>query len=76
MTLGSVAQLSVVDAVVQLRMAGSKSEARRLVEQGGVKLNDRTVASATATISAADLDERGMARLAVGKKRHGLIRRG
>src|SRR3984885_14609094 len=76
MTLGSAHQVSVLDSVVQLRMAASKSEARRLVEQGGVKLNDRTVASATATISAADLDERGMARLAVGKKRHGLIRRG
>jgi hypothetical protein len=34
------------------------------------------VPSATATISAADFDERGVARLAVGKKRHGLIRRG
>jgi tyrosyl-tRNA synthetase len=76
MSLDSVAQLSVLDAVVRLGMAASKSEARRLIEQGGVKLNDRVVASATTTISTADLDERGMARLAVGKKRHGLIRRG
>jgi tyrosyl-tRNA synthetase len=73
MMLGSDA--AVVDAMVQLGMAASKSEARRLIQQGGVKLNDRTVASAAATISAADLDERGMARLAVGKKRHGLIKR-
>jgi tyrosyl-tRNA synthetase len=56
-------------------MAASKSEARRLIDQGGVKLNDRPVTSATATVSAADMDERGMARLGVGKKRHGLIRR-
>jgi tyrosyl-tRNA synthetase len=76
MTLGPAGQTSVVDAVVQLGMAASKSEARRLIEQGGVKLNDRAVISATATISASDLDVRGMARLAVGKKRHGLIRRG
>jgi tyrosyl-tRNA synthetase len=74
MTLGPDA--AVVDAMVQLGMAVSKSEARRLIEQGGVKLNDRRVPSATATLSAADFDERGTARLTVGKKRHGLIKRG
>jgi len=46
-----------------------------LIEQGGVKLNDQPVQSVTAAISGADLDERGTARLAVGKKRHGLIKR-
>ena len=75
MTLAAKAQLSVIDAVVALGMAASKSEARRLIDQGGVKLNDRTVQSATATVSDADLDENGSARLAVGKKRHGLIKR-
>jgi tyrosyl-tRNA synthetase len=76
LTLGSQMQISVLDAVVALRMAASKSEARRLIEQGGVKLNDQPVHSATAAISSADLDEQGTARLAVGKKRHGLIKRG
>ena len=32
--------LSLVDLLVETKMAGSKSEARRLIEQGGVKLND------------------------------------
>jgi tyrosyl-tRNA synthetase len=76
LTLGPRMQISVLDAVVALRMAASKSEARRLIEQGGVKLNDQPVQSATAAISGADLDEQGTARLAVGKKRHGLIKRG
>jgi tyrosyl-tRNA synthetase len=75
MMLGSGVQLSVLDAVVALGMAASKSEARRLIDQGGVKLNDRPVQSATATISSADLDEGGTARLTVGKKRHALIKR-
>ena len=74
-TLAAGAPLLVLDAVVALGMAASKSEARRLIDQGGVKLNDRPVTSATATVSAADLDERGVARLGVGKKRHGLIKR-
>jgi tyrosyl-tRNA synthetase len=75
-TLGSGAQMPVLEAVVALGMAASKSEARRLIDQGGVKLNDRPVQSATAVVSGADLDEQGTARLAVGKKRHGLIKRG
>jgi tyrosyl-tRNA synthetase len=56
-------------------MAASKGEARRLIDQGGVRLNDQPVVSATATVSHADLNEQGTARLAVGKKRHGLIKR-
>jgi tyrosyl-tRNA synthetase len=56
-------------------MASSRSEARRLIDQGGVKLNDQPVQSVTATVSDADLGDQGQARLAVGKKRHGLIKR-
>jgi tyrosyl-tRNA synthetase len=74
-TLDGDAPMLVIDVVVKLGMASSKSDARRLIEQGGVKLNDQPVQAATATVSGADLDERGNARLAVGKKRHGLIKR-
>ncbi|HTV96437.1 MAG TPA: tyrosine--tRNA ligase [Steroidobacteraceae bacterium] len=66
---------SIVDVAVALGMAASRSEARRLIEQGGVRLNDRPVRSVTASVTDADLDESGTARLSVGKKRHGLIRR-
>ena len=46
-------------------MAASKSEARRLIEQGGVKLNDQPVRSVNAGVGA-DLDG-GTARLTVAK---------
>jgi tyrosyl-tRNA synthetase len=65
----------IIDVAIALGMASSKSEARRLIDQGGVRLNDAPVLTATATISDADLDQNGTARLGVGKKRHGLIRR-
>jgi tyrosyl-tRNA synthetase len=65
----------VIDVIIALGMATSKSEARRLVDQGGVRLNDQPVRAATASIMEADLDGSGTARLSVGKKRHGLIRR-
>jgi tyrosyl-tRNA synthetase len=67
--------ISVIDVIVALGMASSKSEARRLIEQGGVRLNDQPVKAATAGVTDADLDSSGTARLSVGKKRHGLIRR-
>jgi tyrosyl-tRNA synthetase len=67
--------VQVIDVAVALGMASSKSEARRLVEQGGVRLNDQPVRAANASITDADLDGSGTARLTVGKKRHGLIRR-
>jgi tyrosyl-tRNA synthetase len=74
-TLETGAPVFVLEVLVALGMAASKSDARRLIEQGGVKLNDQPVRSATATIGGGDLDATGIARLAVGKKRHGLIKR-
>jgi tyrosyl-tRNA synthetase len=67
---------AVTEIAAALGLASSRSEARRLIEQGGVRLNDQTVKSVTASVSEADLDSGGAARLSVGKKRHGLIRRG
>ena len=66
---------SIIDVALALGMAASKSEARRLIDQGGVRLNDQTVTAATASVTSADLGSSGTARLSVGKKRHGLIRR-
>jgi tyrosyl-tRNA synthetase len=66
---------SITEIAVALGFAGSRSEARRLIEQGGVRLNDEVVRSVTASVAEADLDSGGAARLSVGKKRHGLIRR-
>jgi tyrosyl-tRNA synthetase len=65
----------VIDVVVALGMASSRSEARRLIEQGGVRLNDKPVRTISVSVTEADLDSSGTARLAIGKKRHGLVRR-
>jgi tyrosyl-tRNA synthetase len=67
------AAVPVIDVLVALGMAASKSDARRLIEQGGVKLNDRPVPDPTIRVTAADLEFGGTARIRVGKKRHGLI---
>jgi tyrosyl-tRNA synthetase len=73
--LGNGESALIIDVAIALGMAGSKGEARRLVEQGGVRLNDQPVRTITASVTDADLDANGTARLTVGKKRHGLIRK-
>jgi len=65
---------AVIDALLAVGFAASRGEAKRLIEQGGLKLNDQPVTSPAATISAADLDGNGTARLSAGKKRHALIK--
>lgn len=42
--------MSLVDLMVKEKLAPSKSEARRLIEQGGVHMNDRTVKGIGATV--------------------------
>jgi len=51
----------LIDVIVSEKLAPSKSEARRIFEQGGVKLNDQTVSSIDATV------EEGI--LKVGKRK-------
>jgi tyrosyl-tRNA synthetase len=75
--LASMAELSagipVLDALVKLGMAESKSEARRLIRGGGAKLNDVKIDDEHTLIRAADVAGAG-AKLSAGKKRHGLVK--
>jgi tyrosyl-tRNA synthetase len=43
--------VSVIDALVELELASSKSAARRLIEQGGVAVNGQRVAGSTDPVS-------------------------
>ncbi|MEO0412644.1 MAG: tyrosine--tRNA ligase [Pseudomonadota bacterium] len=62
----------VVDGFVALGLAKSKGEARRLIRQGGAKLNDAAIIAEDALLSQADLSD-GRIKLSAGKKRHGLV---
>lgn len=65
---------ALVDVLVSLGFSSSKGEAKRLIEQGGVKINDNAITSITATIGVTDLGKDGSARLSAGKKRHAVVR--
>ncbi|HEY0713169.1 MAG TPA: tyrosine--tRNA ligase [Polyangia bacterium] len=61
------AGMKVVDLLAAAGLAVSKSAARRLVEQGGVRLGDRKVDSVDAVVGRADLGAEGVL-LHAGKK--------
>jgi tyrosyl-tRNA synthetase len=71
----SVMPSPVVDVLVASGMVSSKSEARRLIVQGGAKLNDAPIADVAAQVTEADLRD-GAAKLSLGKKKHLLVRPG
>ena len=67
------AGIGVLDAFLQLGFVASKGEARRLIKQAGLKINDEIVTDENYKITAADLKD-GQVKLSQGKKKHGLIK--
>ena len=66
---------SLADLLVAAKLVASKGEARRLVAQNGVRLNDAAVTDANAAVTEADLRD-GAAKLSLGRKKHVLVRVG
>ena len=64
---------SVADAMVETGLSASKGEARRLVKQGAVKINDAPLADPEAKLTA-DQAVDGQIKLSAGKKRHALVK--
>jgi tyrosyl-tRNA synthetase len=64
--------VSVLDAFVSLGFVASKGEARRLIKQAGLKLNDKPIVDENYIISEKDLVD-GNIKLSQGKKKHGLL---
>jgi tyrosyl-tRNA synthetase len=55
-------------------LAASKSEARRLAQGGGLRVNDKQEADAQRLVTAQDIGEGGMIKLAAGKKKIVLVK--
>ncbi|MBU8542628.1 MULTISPECIES: tyrosine--tRNA ligase [Roseomonadaceae] len=64
---------AVVDILAEAKFVASKGEARRLIAQGGIRLNDTAVADPAQAVTVADLRD-GAAKLSLGRKRHLLVR--
>jgi tyrosyl-tRNA synthetase len=67
-TLKVAAEIALVDALVGLGLCASKKEARRLIEQGGAKVDGEKVEEDQL------LQVAGEVRISAGKKKHGILR--
>jgi tyrosyl-tRNA synthetase len=51
--------MTIVDALVESHVVSSKTDARRQIEQGGVKVNDAIVKDGTVTVKKGDVIQKG-----------------
>jgi len=66
--------LSLIDVLVESSLAKNKSEARRVIEQGGAYVNNRRIDSLEARLTAKDLASETVMVLRSGKKKYALLR--
>ena len=64
--------VALVDAMVELKLADTKSAARRLIQQGGAYVNQAQESAVDRVLTASDL-QAGQIVLRAGKKKHGRI---
>ena len=64
------ASIALLDALVGLGFCASKGEAKRLVAQGGARVDDAQIRDAAHEVTLA-----GEVKLSAGKKKHGILRR-
>jgi len=63
--------ISIVQLFVKSGLAGSGKEAKRLIADGGAKMNDATITDASLMVTPEDITK--TVKLSAGKKRHALI---
>ena len=66
--------VSALDAFVQAGLVPSKSEARRQIRGGGLKVNDVTLTDEAAMLRTEHLNDNGAIKLSYGKKKHVLLK--
>ena len=68
------AGMGLLALVVKAGLAASNGEARRHVQGGAVKINDKAMTDDRATIGTAEVSDAGVIKVSLGKKKHILIR--
>lgn len=70
---GSGGGVKVVDLFVQLGLASSKKEARRLIQGGGAKMNEEKITDENAILDTTAFGSKNEVTLRAGKKRAGVV---
>jgi tyrosyl-tRNA synthetase len=66
--------IGVLSLAVKAGLTSSNGEARKLIQNSGLKINDVTVSDPTATVSANDAGAEGAIKVSSGKKKHVLVK--
>ena len=66
--------IGILSAFVQAGLAASNSEVRRQVKGGAIRVNDEVVTDDKMTVGERDLNEDGVIKLSLGRKRHALLK--
>jgi tyrosyl-tRNA synthetase len=64
----------LLDFLVQAQLVESKSDARRQIRAGAVRINDAPVKDEMRVVSTSDLTPEGVVKLSGGRKKHPLVR--
>ena len=64
----------ILNLAVAAGLAASNSEARKLIANNGLKLNDAAVSDPKLTVDASALNSEGVLKLSSGKKKHVLVK--
>ncbi len=67
---------AILDVFMDAKLGQSKKEIRRLIDQGGAKINDVAVADANVAVNETTFDGADQIKLSAGKKRHAILKRG
>ena len=65
---------NLIEILADNKILASRSEARRLVQQGGLYLNDESVTDLGKMLTTADLDDDQSCKILLGKKRYYILR--
>ena len=66
--------MGVLALAVKANVASSNGEARRLIQNNGLRINDVAVSDPAATVSAGDAASSGVIKVSSGKKKHVLVK--
>ena len=64
----------VIEAMRKVALIQSNGEGRRLIANGGVRVNDTVINDPEKQLNIADISINGMIKLSAGKKRHALVK--
>jgi tyrosyl-tRNA synthetase len=66
--------IALDELCVRFQLTTSKGEAKRLIQGGGLRLNDNVITDVKAVIAVNDFTHKGRLKLSAGKKKHVIIR--